>query len=242
MELTTLERTGLVSHPTASQLEKINQYLPAGVAPLEAQEVFVLAGEYGVIACDNLISENYGKWSQESLRNFEKLLPGVPIMLDHDWEKVQKTVGKVFNAKFVKYSEAPDWAINKAGNFEYNRKIVADEGYLAVIADCYFPINSPIKESLRLGLVEDVSVGGFQYKASICPRCGINLLGENTPEQLKNCPIEGDCGIGREESKYIMRYFIRDGLFDVNELSFVWAGAAPAAGVITRKKQNPTIS
>nr|WFD61482.1 MAG: hypothetical protein [uncultured cyanophage] len=122
-------------HPTPEEMEKIKQFSNA-----EPHQIVVVE----IMAADNLMNRSRGKWSLDSLRSLAMLAPGITLTLDHDWENISKVQGRVFSAEFESEEETPFEELTKAGNFDLNRWIVADEGYFTIedlwcpLCDCSF--------------------------------------------------------------------------------------------------------
>lgn len=211
------------ARPTEEQLALINQYTPANLPPVTADEVIVIH----FVAADNLVNRGKGKWHISAMSELTDLLPGLPFTLDHDWDEVGKTQGIVFEAWAGKYAEAPSWALDRAGNRELNQKIVAAEGYLTVECNVYFPLRSEFVEGLRLGLFNGVSMGGFTYTDILCPLCDDSFNSKHCPHYA---PSPWDDFGDEETAPYYIRYEVTDLL----ELSQVLAPNLPAAGLVRR--------
>lgn len=209
--------------PTAEQLELINQYTPANLPPLTAEELVVCH----FVAADNLVNRGKGKWHPSAMRELADLMPGLPFTLDHDWDEVGKTQGIIFESWVGEYEFAPNWAISRAGNDTVNRAIVAQEKYLTVECLTYFPVRSEFVEGIRLGLFNGVSMGGFSYADILCPIC-------ETPFEDKHCPHYVPSPWGDTDDDETAPYYIRFGVLDLLELSQVLAPNLPAAGIVRR--------
>ena len=81
-------------NPTPEQVAKINQYTPKDATPLESSEIVVVEIEIA----DNLLNRSYGVWDTETLDEIAKLIPGLPITLDHNWSQVSLEQGKFFDS------------------------------------------------------------------------------------------------------------------------------------------------
>ncbi|MBD2005627.1 MULTISPECIES: hypothetical protein [Cyanophyceae] len=227
--LESAETPGIVgssAHPTAQQLELINRYTSAVLEPLEAHEVITIP----FIAADNLLNRGLGKWAADDMDAIALLLPGLPFTLDHDWGDVAKTQGLIYDARVVKSPEAPAWAVNRAGNFDQNRRIVAKEGFIQTVCDVAFPAVSQIVQGLRFGFLGAVSMGGFQYKDHACPICNSSFEDKHCPHYLPD-PM---WGLVAESDNNVAPYYIRRGIYDLLELSQVLGPNLPAAGAIRR--------
>lgn len=180
-------------------------------------------------AADNLLNREYGKWGTDELSALAAMIPGVPLMLDHDWGEIDKIVGKVFSAE-VRRGDASSptaaKAMVRAGNFDANRKVMTKEGFAELIVDVYLRDFHPAVERILSGEWSEVSVGGFRYSDLWCPICDTSFSDESCPHLL---PVPGlQYGDGDE----IAPYYIRKGVFDVGELSLVTIPNLPAAQVL----------
>lgn len=214
----------MYSSVTSEQLVLINRYTPASMPPVEAEEVVSVT----FIATDNLLTRSLGKWSEEDLDAIARLLPGLPFTLDHDWSDVAKSQGIVYDARVIRSTTAPAGAMDRAGNSSQNQEIVKREGYITVEADVAFPVTSPVLSGLKFGLIGNVSLGGFVYSDVLCPIC-------KTSFDDKHCPhYVPDRGWGAESDENVAPYFIRQGVYDLGELSIVLIPNIPAAGVVKK--------
>jgi hypothetical protein len=217
----------MYSNPTPEQLEKINSYTPDNMEPLEAIEVGVVQ----IIATDNLLNRSWGKWGVEELPKLAALLPGLPYILNHDWNKVEGSQGLIFDARVEKYENAPDYILKAANNGAMNREIFAKEKYQALITDVAFPIKSPALEMTRFGMLQRVSLGGFMYTKQVCPLCNISFSDEECP----HFPPEPMWGLTPQYDPRVAPYYIRAGVYDLGELSAVIIPNIPGAAVVNRR-------
>jgi hypothetical protein len=211
--------------PIDQQLEWINQYVPVGMEPLTADEVVVLP----FVAANNLVTRNIGTWTEPDLRTMADLLPGLPALLDHDWDEVGKVVGRVFAAEVQQSRSAPDEVLDRAGYGNVNRQIVKEDGFVQVVAWIFFEAANPVVNSLRFGRLDEVSVGGFNYTTIQCPLCCVSFDDEACPHLLPSPWL--DLSIP-EIRKLVAPYYERIGLIDLMEISLVTTPACPNAGVI----------
>ena len=236
-------------------IEKVNWLTPAQLEPLRPEEIVILT----FIGADNLLNRGLGKWDVNDLPKLAALLPGLPLTLDHDWDQVSKVQGVIFEARVVHervpvinpdHWTKPDLTysqdgrnyavfttkkdklapIARAGNFEWNRRIVAEEGYQTCEFDVAFPANSPALQGLRFGQLSSISLGGFNYKDHICPLCKTSFSDERCPHFIP----EAWAGRTHETDEQVAPYFIRSGVFDLTEASIVLNPNLPGAGVKQR--------
>lgn len=206
---------------TPEQLAKINQVMGSavGMPAIEAHEVASIS----FVCADNLLSRSHSKWIKPDLEIMAKIYPGMPFTLDHNWGEVEKTQGKVYDGRVVK-GDASDKSLNRAGNLDLNREVVAKEGHWECIVDVAFSANSPLIDAVRFGQVDSVSAGGFNFTDLWCPICDRSFYDAKCPH-----------GIPEPWSNFdqpgIAPYYIRKGLFDLGELSAVLIGNLPNAGV-----------
>ena len=156
-----------MGHPTPEQLSLINKYRPKGTPPIDGDEVISIP----FLASDNLVSRSLGAWDVASLEMMAKLFPGRALTLDHKWEQVEKTVGFVYDAAIIRQQQVPPALLNKAGNFNLNRQIVAKDGLIQLILYTCVEATSPVVSGLRFRRLGDVSTGGFTNKTPGCPLC-----------------------------------------------------------------------
>lgn len=210
---------------TKQQLAKLNKFRPLGFPPVPSEQMTVVS----FFVADNLVNRGRGKWMEKDLVVLAKMLDtmGVPHTLDHDWEDIAKTQGLVIEGKIVKEKTAPDNLISAAGNKKLNSEIVKKEGFLQVLATVAFPIDSPIVQRLGMGIGRAVSLGGFAFEDYVCPIC-------ETSFTYKNCPhyIPGCWDAWGEDPSLVAPYYIRDGLYDLGELSSVLIANLPGATAV----------
>lgn len=210
--------------PTANQLAIINSYLPNGASPLNAEEVVSVP----FVAADNLLNRGLDRWDLDSLAAMAQLLPGLPALLDHDWEDTSKEWGRIYSAEFVRSRTAPEKALNRAGNFDNNRQIVNKEGFAQVVFEVFASVDSPVVRALRRGHSGNISTGGFQFRDYLCPLCSTSFWDSDCP----HIPPAPAWGLYPSEEDGIAPYAIRTGLFDLGEASIVTIPNLPNAGVI----------
>lgn len=207
------------------QILKLNQFVPNGFPKPNPEELTVI----DFVVADNLVNRGRGKWREKDLIILSKMLDtmGVPHTVDHDWEDISKTQGLVIEGKTFKNETAPDNLVSAAGNKKLNSEIVKKEGFVQVIASVAFPIGSPIVQRLSLGIGRAVSLGGFAFEDYVCPIC-------ETSFTYKNCPhyIPGGWDAWGEDPSLIAPYYIRDGLYDLGELSSVLIANLPGAAAV----------
>lgn len=217
--------TGVFPSLTQQQLAKINQFIPDGFPPVNHEKLTVVK----FTVADNLVNRGRGKWREKDLIILAKMLDtmGVPHTLDHDWENIEKTQGLVIEGKIVKEKTAPDNLVSAAGNKQLNSEIIKKEGFVQVLATVAFPIDSPIVQRLGMGIGRAVSLGGFAFEDYVCPIC-------ETSFTYKNCQhyIPGGWDAWGEDPNLVAPYYIRDGLYDLGELSSVLIANLPGATAV----------
>lgn len=209
-----------LKRPTDLQMQKIKEF-----TPLPADELVTVR----IRAADNLLNRGLGKWGREELDSLAAMLPGCPLLTDHDWDSVDKIVGKVFDAH-VRVGDASGpyvaQAMNRAGGFDTNRKIVAREGFAELLVDCYLRDFHPAVERVLSGEWSHVSTGGFRHKDVWCPICDTSFLDESCPHMI---PVPG---MIPRDGDNVAPYYIRKDVFDVGELSLVTIPNLPVAQVL----------
>ncbi|MEG3875799.1 hypothetical protein QT972_00245 [Microcoleus sp. herbarium7] len=219
LEVTTFPKLSL------QQISKLNQFIPAGFPKPNPEDLTVI----DFVVADNLVNRGRGKWREKDLIILAKMLNtmGIPHTLDHDWEDIEKTQGLVIEGKIFKNTIAPENLVSSAGNKDLNSEIVKKEGFVQVIAAVVFLIDSPIVQRLSMGIGRAVSLGGFAFEDYVCPIC-------ETSFTYKNCPhyIPGGWDAWREDPNLVAPYYIRDGLYDLGELSSVLIANLPGATAV----------
>lgn len=200
-------------HPTPEEMEKIKKFSNA-----EPHQIVVVE----IIGADNLMNRSRGKWSIDSLRSLAMLAPGITLTLDHDWENINKVQGRVFDA-YCEEEEPPLDELTKAGNFELNRWIVAEEGYTKLELKAFIPVDSPVLEQLWLGTVCYVSLGNFTIDDIWCPLCDCSFYDAKCPHLIPSL-IEPDTEITAP-------FYIRKGSKDLGEVSLVLIPNLPGAKI-----------
>jgi hypothetical protein len=209
--------------PTDKQLTLINQFIPVGASSMTAAEVITIP----FVAADNLVNRSLDCWDVPSLKKMTQLLPGLPMTLDHDWDDTSKEWGRIYNAEFIRSQTAPEGAIDRAGNANRNRQIIAKHGFNQVVFEVFAPVDSPVVKALKRGHSGGVSTGGFQFTDYFCPSCDKSFYDENCP----HVPPDRWMGI-TEDDPDVAPYAIRVGLFDIGEVSIVTMPNLPNAGIL----------
>lgn len=220
--------------PTEEELAKINRYVPDGMRLLDADEVAVVP----IMASDNLLNRSLGKWGLDGLRSLASLAIGKPVMLNHDWEDVLTTNGRIFDARVAQCTNADTIkaAIAQAGNDRWNRSVVDKEGYWCLILDAYFPIWSSAPDKIRMGTFDSVSLGAFRFDWDKvgCPICELPFSNKECPHAP---PVFDDGIFFGPESENVAPYYIRPVPFDLGEVSFVTVPNLPRAGVLNATRR-----
>lgn len=210
---------------TKQQLAKLNKFRPANF-PLIADEQMVAVL---FVVADNLINRSKGKWVEKDLVKMAKMLDtmGLPHILNHNWEAVEDVQGIIIEGSLVK-SEPSIELVNALQNGELNRQIVKKEEFVQVIATVAFPVDSGIVNKLKIGLGRPVSLGGFSFKDYVCPLCNTSFSFKNCPHYIPDSWTEWDA-----DPALVAPYYIRDGLYDLGELSTVVIANLPGASLVT---------
>lgn len=209
--------------PSPEQLSRINQYTPANLPELTAEEIVWTS----IVVADNLLNRGLGKWSSEDMPRIVDLLPGLPFTLDHDWDEVSKTQGIIFDSELKTADEAPADVLGAAGNLYWNNQIVEKEGFTQAIAHVAFPASSAAVTGLKFGLLNTVSMGGFRFTDILCPLC-------STSFEDKHCPHYVPDPWYSTDDENFAPFYVRYGVNDLGEVSFVEIPNLPGAGVIKR--------
>lgn len=229
-----------IGMPDESNLAKINSYLD-----YQSQ-----AAEWCVIpfkASDNLVSRSIRKWNDGVLSQMATQLKGRPLLIDHNWDKVEDSVGFIYDAWMTHSSTCEESVWNQPGKSEKNKAIIAREGYKAVycLAAVYDDMQSVI-QGIKSRRLNDCSTGGYLSQMKmICPNCTaekgrITTFTEVDKNDEYVCPhlipsqyteMYDTSHEDENYQSYMADYLELDGLFDGIELSIVQAGNLPAARV-----------
>lgn len=209
-------------HPTPAQLDLINGYQPRDVEPLTADEICLVE----FVAADNLVNRSKSRWHPTALPELSDLIPGLNLMLDHDWAEVNKNQGLAISAWLVRDMTAPIELIEAAGNGRYNRKIIEAEGYQSIHFDVSMRVNSPLMDALRYCEVQYISQGGFDFEDIWCPLCDCSYYDPECPHLLPSC-------WGDDDPKLTMPYYERKDVTDLGEISLVTIPNLPGARVVS---------
>ena len=197
--------------PTAGQLEKINALAKR---TLSKDEVFAFPTK---MVGDALLPERYLKLHKSLLEVFRNdARTGIAFMLDHPWAgmfrpKPAYPYGRTFDATLKKSDgemEGESWALYGDTYIVRGKEKdgVSTDGIIADIED---------------GTLFDVSVG-FGFNTSICSICG-NEYYSGKCEHWRGQDYDGQ-----------MCYIIGKPPGWLGELSGVWDGAYPTAGVLSK--------
>jgi hypothetical protein len=209
-------------HPALDQLGIIHRYQPRDTEPLTADEICLVE----FTAANNLVNRSRSRWHPTALPELVDLIPGVNLMLDHDWDDVAKNQGLIISAWLIRDVTAPIELIEAAGNGKYNRKIIEAEGYQSIHFDAAIRVNSPLMDSLRYCEVQNISQGGFEYKDIWCPLCDCSYHDPECPHFLPSYWDDGD-------PKYTMPYYERKDVTDLGEISLVTIPNLPCMRVVS---------
>lgn len=209
---------------TPEQLAKINSFGSAGLPPYEANDLTAIS----FIATNNLIGRNQGKWSINTLKQIANLLPGISQTCNHDWYEIEDIQGVIFEATVFKSETAPSRLIDIGGNGAINRQIIDQEGFAACLYKAALPSSNMVLSGLRLGSISKVSIGGFCGASYICPLCNVAF-------EDPDCPHYMPWDAQDAADKRYAPYFLRDGAWDLGEVSLVLIPNIPGAGIITRE-------
>jgi hypothetical protein len=206
--------------PNESQLKKIRKLGSAALPEVEAEDLEI----HQFIATDNFVARSRRKWAIPALDTIAKMLPGLPLMVDHDWYSTKSIVGVVVETSIIKATEIPIDFFHPQ-NTEHNYKIYAEEGYHAVLATIAIPTGSQINQGLQIGAISFVSIGGFKPTDLIDPVTGLSF---DDPANKFHPPYPY-----WDDDKYTAPYAIRADTSDMAELSLVPIPDVPRAKLIT---------
>lgn len=208
--------------PTPAELIVINAMLPAG-EDLTDRDIVVET----IIATDNLISRSKSKWHKEAFPQLAELGIGIPFTLDHDWDEVGKTQARVFQTRVVRYDTAPKELLNRCGCKSHNLQAIKDDGgYITLEFDVFIDLDSPAVESIGYGLIDRVSIGGFDYSDLWCPLCNLSFFDKHCPHGVPDTWYPDEEGSAP--------YYERKDATDLGEISAVLIPNVPGAGIKRR--------
>lgn len=223
--------------PTADQLAKINTLTGKDC---KASEWYVVPFR----ASDNLVSRSIRKWHNNVLSQMQSQLVGRPLLVDHNWDEVEDSVGLIFDCKMSTSTNCPENIWNQPGKADLNRSIIAKEGYKCLYAlACISSEMTAVIQGIESRRLNDCSTGGFlSGMRLICPNCTHEKGREiSFTEQDKNgeytCPhlIPDQYTSMYDDGSHLelpyADYLELDGTFDGIELSLCNAGNLPAASV-----------
>jgi hypothetical protein len=207
--------------PTAEQYDVIQtSYTPIGALTPPRERWFVVP----VLSATNLINLAKEKWSPRSLQQLADLSRRSAVLFDHEWEETDEAIGFLLTGEVVTIPPIQAIAmtdlLSEGGDQELNTRVVAGEGYHALIqmAALYDP---EAIELVQAGVASKVSVGSL-VQEWICPHDGKSFSeSDYLPPGFyhPNAPTA--------------EYAIRDGVSDQIEFSFVIAPNLPGARVLT---------
>ena len=244
--------------PTNEELNLIKSYLPT------TEESSDLTGRFLVerfVLIDNLINHHFHKYSLDTLRQLVKVIPGIPLIFDHDQTKASQIMGTAISASLVTADKPPAGVIDATDreSKKYNLEILRKERYQRVEALFYFSKDDPRISNIRDGLWKNISVTiAFPDDASnsfICPKCNIPFVNSECPhhppvrdksEQVRVLKAMHPNLKEHQLDDLIAPYHeIRHPDIKAIELSFVVNPAIPASGLHTEKcilnSFNPTL-
>jgi hypothetical protein len=206
------------------QWEQVCALSSASAECPESEELTTLT----IIACDNLITRDKRQWSAEILAQAATEsagLIGKPFTLDHDWERIDKVQGLIYDAELLNLPEAPPSIINTWYS-KINKKIIKEEGYRPLIVRVAFYRYGGVTFGQALGSLRYVSFGGqgdgLKFSDPECPYIPPSPWYKPDPEELKARNLK------------MADYAIYKGSVWFNELSQVLVPNLPGAQVISR--------
>ena len=234
--------------PTNEELNLIKSYLPT------TEESSDLTGRFLVerfVLIDNLINNHFHKFSLDTLRQLVKVIPGIPLIFDHDQTKASQIMGTAISASLVTADKPPAGVIDATDreSKKYNLEILRKERYQRVEALFYFSKNDPRISNIRDGLWKNISVTialpDDISNSFVCPKCNIPFVSSECPhhpptkdrsEQIRMLKAMHPNLKDYQLDDLIAPYHeIRHPAIKAIELSFVVNPAIPASGLHTEK-------
>ena len=234
--------------PTNEELNLIKSYLPT------TEESSDLTGRFLVerfVLIDNLINHHFHKYSLDTLRQLVKVIPGIPLIFDHDQTKASQIMGTAISASLVTADKPPAGVIDETDkeSKKYNLEILRKERYQRVEALFYFSKDDPRISNIRDGLWKNISVSIlFPDNASnsfICPKCNIPFVDPECPHHSPTRDRTEQVRMLKAMHPNLKEYQLDDLIAPYHEirhpdikaieLSFVVNPAIPASGLHTEK-------
>lgn len=216
-----------IMQPTAAMLNKINSRLmPKGGIPYEAEEVTHLP----IVIVDNMVGRTLSKWDLDSLKRMSQLIIGQPFKFDHDETGAKSIWARIYDSTMIVSDSAPNSFLDRVGNGKINKKVLAEEKLVQVVAFAAVPSDSEVLEKFQRGLLSEVSVGCHCFTDIICPHHNVSFY-----DQSCNHAVPYSKQMSAMYSQYDLNfadYSIWSGLYDVAELSVVTVPRFPGAGAI----------
>jgi|LakMenEpi03Aug12_release.lakeMendotaPanAssembly.Ray.scaffolds.fasta_scaffold169764_2 hypothetical protein len=213
--------------PTAEELTAINAYCPMGADPWEASELL----RFPMMASNNLIHGSLMAWDETALTTMVASYPGCPLMIDHEWDRCEKTFGMVYDALLYSLPRVSEEGmrklLSKSPNPSEDRAIIERDGYHQVLVFAFVEQSHPGASDVLYGRRANVSIGANFYGKSYCPIC-------NTPYEDKHCEHYPPYMAGWVEEELLTPYYRRTGKIDSLECSFVFAGNCRQARILDK--------
>lgn len=213
--------------PTSEELTAINAYAPMGALPWEASELL----RFPMMASNNLIHGSLMAWDETALATMVASYPGCPLMLDHEWDRAEKTFGMIYDALLYSLPRVSEEGLGKilakSPNPVEDRGIIESYGYHQVLVFAFIEQSHPGASDILYGRRANVSIGGNFYGQSYCPTC-------NTPYNDKHCEHYPPYMAGWVDEELTTPYYRRVGKIDSLECSFVFAGNCRQARILDK--------
>lgn len=220
-------------HPSDDQLQSINRYKPSGQPDYDAREVLSVP----ILASTNMMRWDMTVWTPRALKSMAATYPGQSLMLNHDWEQVQSSLGFVYDAEIVNIPSvsepAKEFLMDLSVNTDVDGELFERQGFMGVIAYAAIPADSPSAGAIRYRQLADVSTGGiFLNRSFMCPLCGGNF-GEDDPHYPPGYYSRMLVQSGDITEDDVAPFAWVDGWHQSHELSFVTIGNVPQATIFT---------
>jgi hypothetical protein len=153
--------------PTSKQFETISKMTAIESSP----EDWVVVPFHASNSC---IDYSLRRWHRNTAIQMGLTMVGRPILMDHDWSSAKNSAagGFIFDAKVIIEPEAPEEVLRGGGYEEYNREIVAQEGYQWLYLCAAFSKTADAAEGIKSRKFNDCSTGSVLSKPyMICPDC-----------------------------------------------------------------------
>lgn len=228
-----LDRRLRFDHPTTEQLATINRYKPYGQADYDGREVLSVP----ILASSSMVRWDMTVWTEKTLRSMAATFPGQALIMDHDWDHVQSSLGFIYDSEIIKIPPASipakEFLLDLSINNETDDNLFEKQGFSAVVVYAAIAADSPSAGAIRYRQLADVSTGGLILgRKYVCPLCGGDF-GEDDPHYPPGGYSQMLVEMGEINPSDVAPFAWVDGWHYSHEVSFVTVGNVPQATIFT---------